>query len=178
MELDELVKIRRSTRKYQEGVYVSNDEIKTIFKCVLEAPSWKNVEASRYYVCNSEEANDNIRRCLPEFNINNTKNVNCFIICGYKTSESGFNKDGSQTNELGDTWGAYDLGLQGQLLVLKAQELGYDSLIMGIRDSQMIKVLFNIPEDIIIMSVISLGKREGEPLILKRKEVEDIIKIY
>ena len=57
-----------------------------------------------------------------------------------------------------DYWGAYDLGLQNSYLILKAKELGYDTLIMGLRDEEKLRAYFNIPEDEIMLPVIAIGK--------------------
>ena len=77
----------------------------------------------------------------------------------------------------GDLWGAYDLGLANAYLILKARELGYDTLIMGIRDEKAIREYFDIPEDEILLPVIAIGKGEGEPRANKRKELDEILKI-
>ena len=66
---------------------------------------------------------------------------------------------------------------QNHLLVLKAKEMGYDSLIMGLRDDNMIRKDFAIPDDYIIMPIIALGKAEGPQLNLRRKELDEVIKI-
>ncbi len=77
----------------------------------------------------------------------------------------------------GDYWGAYDLGLNNSYLVLKAKELGYDTLIMGLRDTDALRKVFDIPEDEMILPVIALGKREGSALYKERKNVEEVLTI-
>jgi nitroreductase len=55
--------------------------------------------------------------------------------------------------------------------------MGYDSLIMGLRDAAALRRLLDIPEDEQIMSVIAIGKREKEPGVRPRKELEEVAKI-
>ena len=62
-------------------------------------------------------------------------------------------------------------------LMLAAVEKGLNTLVMGIRDADILRENFNIPEDELITSVIALGYQDIEPTMPKRKDVEDIVKI-
>ena len=59
-------------------------------------------------------------------------------------------------------------------MILKATELGYGTLIMGIRDEAKLRELLDIDEKETIVSVIGLGKGDIDPTMPKRKSVEDI----
>lgn len=74
--------------------------------------------------------------------------------------------------------GYYDCGLHNENLVLKATDLGLDTLIMGIRDAKKLAEILNISESEQIVSVISVGYRAIEPQKPKRKSVEEIAKFY
>ena len=91
-------------------------------------------------------------------------------------NRAGFQRDGSADNELGNGWGCYDLGLQNENLVLKATELGYGTLIMGIRDADEIREFCDVPESETVVAVIAVGVPEEEPGRPKRKETGDIVK--
>ena len=175
MEFNELVKIRRSVRDYKEASVLEED-IKQIIETTLLAPSWKNSETGRYYVALSDETINKVFEALPDFNQHSSKNA-AYIIATYKKGLSGFGQAGQSPDGLADTWGAYDLGLQNAYLCLKASELGYDTLIMGLKDNDKLKEIFNIPDDEVIMPVIAIGKRYSEPKLNKRKEVEEVLKI-
>ena len=174
MEFDELVKIRRSCRSYSEA-RISEDEIKEIITTAQLAPSWKNTQTGRYYVSLSDEAISGVFDALPEYNQRSSKNA-AYIVTTFVTKLSGKATDGSMAEE-GDLWGAYDLGLQNMLLMLKASELGYDTLVMGIRDAQALRKCFAIPEEEQIMSVISNGRKNGELGIRPRKQLDEILRI-
>ena len=75
-------------------------------------------------------------------------------------------------------WGYYDLGLHNENFILKAKELGLDTLIMGIRNSEAIRKELNIPETETIVSVIAVGYGTVVPNKPKRKNTEDILKFY
>lgn len=179
MEFQQLLESRRSIRQYKPGMTISADQVKEIIAAAIEAPTWKNSQTGRYYVAISEDKKNFImNECLPAFNANSCANSVAIIIAAYETKRSGFERDGSPTNELGDKWGVYDLGLANENLILKAREIGYDTLIMGIRDVSKLKDAFEIPESQEIVSIISVGVRENDPERPKRKSPEDITKIF
>ena len=176
MEFAQLVQERRSVRAYKEAE-IRKEDIEEIVKTALFAASWKNTETGRYYVALSEEAKKAVCEALPEFNRNSSKNA-AYIVAAFKKGESGYsNSINDFTDDLRDSWGAYDLGLQSSYLLLKARELGYDTLIMGIRDDRKIREYFNIPEDEAIMPVIAIGKRDGDPQLRPRKDIKDVLMI-
>jgi nitroreductase len=63
-------------------------------------------------------------------------------------------------------------------MILKARAMGFDTLIMGMRDADELRKLFDIPESETIMAVISLGYRAGEPNRPERKPLDDIVKFF
>ena len=53
------------------------------------------------------------------------------LVSTFVHNRAGFQKDGTADNEIGNGWGCYDLGLQNENLILKAEELGYELLLWG-----------------------------------------------
>ena len=80
--------------------------------------------------------------------------------------------------EVRDGWGAYDNGLSNAYFILKARSKGFDTLIMGMRDSDALRTLFNIPENEAIMAVISLGYRSGEPRQPEHRPLEEVVEFF
>ena len=151
-----LVESRRSIRAYKEGTTISPEDLEAMIECAGQAPSWKNSQTGRYYVIRDEQKLAQFRaNTLPEFNRDRSANAAALIVTAFEKDQAGFNPEGKPDNELGNHWGAYDLGLQNQLLILKARELGYDTLIMGIRDADAIRKELNIPDSQEIVSVIA-----------------------
>ena len=177
MEFSILLEERRSIRDYQPNVEISKDDIEKMIYAAQQAPSWKNSETGRYYVAITKEGVAKVRKALPGFNSERTQNAAAYIVTTYKTKISGHDGAGNATDANGDAWGAYDLGLQNENLLLKARELGYDTLIMGLRDVEELKNLFAIPNDEAIMSVIAVGKRTETPDKPQRKNIDEILKI-
>ena len=174
MEFSELVKIRKSCRSYGEE-RVCEDDIKQIILTAQQAPSWKNSQTGRYYAALGDEAIESVLNTLPGYNQKSSKNA-AYIVTTFVEGISGRDSDGTMTKE-GDLWGAYDLGLQNAYLVLKASELGYDTLIMGLRDTDALKKFFDIPEQETVMAVIAIGKKNTELIARPRKELDEILKV-
>lgn len=177
MEFFKLLEERRSIRDYKDCASITREDIEKMIYAAQQAPSWKNSQTGRYYVAFSKEKVEALRdTCLPSFNFERTANVLAFIVSAYKKGISGFKPDGEPTDESGNAWGAYDLGLQNENLLLAARELGYDSLIMGLRNEAKLREMFGISADEILMSVIAIGKRAQTPEKPERKNICDIVK--
>ena len=173
MEFQELISARRSIRKYEAPT--DHDTLAKILRQAQKAPSWKNQQTSRCYVVGTPETLEDFRSAvLPSFNQNSSANA-ALIVTTYVKNVVGFN-DGTPVNEIGNGWGAYDLGLHDAYLILAAKDAGYDTLIMGIRDAGAIRAKLNIPEEEEIMSVIAVGKRGEDPSERPRKNPEDVIR--
>lgn len=177
MELIEAIEKRRSIREFDATKGVSRQELEEMIKAATLAPSWKNWQASRYYVVTSEPLLSQIKNeCLSGNNSKNVENAPALIITTFIKDRVGFERSGEQTNEVGNGWGFYDLGLQNQNLLLKAEELGIDTLVMGLRDANKIREKMNIDENEIIVSVIGVGHRNKDFVMPPRKSVEEVAK--
>lgn len=177
MELEKLMEIRRSVRAYDETKEVTKEQVETMIRAAQLAPSWKNSQPGRYYALLTKDYLEKVRQLgLPDFNQKNSANA-ALIVTTFVKGESGF-MNGTPANEMGDEWGAYDLGLQNAYMILKASELGLDTLIMGIRDSAALRAELNIPENEEIAAVIAVGYRAVEPHFNPRKDLDEILKIF
>ena len=174
MEFKELIQARRSVRAYKEDVVITEETIKELIAEANLAPSWKNSQTARYYVALTPEMKEQVMACLPSFNQNSAKNASALVITSFVRDTSGFTQ-GVADNELGNKWGAYDLGLNNAYFTLAATNAGYDTLIMGLRDAAALRKLFNISKNEQITAVIALGVKAGETKCPRRMEVEDVL---
>ncbi len=178
MELQKVIETRRSVRKYDASRKVTKEQISEIVQAAIQAPSWKNSQTARYHVVLSDELTETmLNDCLPEFNAKNSEGA-ALVVTTFVANRAGFNREGQPDNEVGNGWGFYDLGLHNENFVLKAKEIGLDTLIMGIRDEKKIREVLQIPEAETIVAVIALGYGEQEPEMPKRKKPEDIVTYY
>jgi nitroreductase len=174
---DEIVASRRSVRDYQAGTTITEAEVRNLIATAMEAPSWANTQTTRYYVAISEDKVAAVKEHIGQGNARNTANAPVMIVSTFVKGQSGFGR-GNQVNEIGDGWGAYDNGLSNAYFILKAREQGFDTLIMGMRESDSLREVFGIPETEEVMAVISLGKRASEPRRPDRKPIDDIVRFY
>ena len=179
MEFQALIEKRRTVRKYSPDTNVTKEQIQELVKAAQEAPSWKNTETGRYYCVLSENMKLKLRsECLGYANNDAKAEHAALIVTTFVHDLAGFQKDGTPDNELGNGWGCYDLGLQNENLIIKAEELGLSTLIMGLRDADKIRKMLSIPKEETIVSVIAVGKADEEPSRPKRKELNDILKFF
>ena len=157
---DEVLTSRRSVRSYDATKKISEVEVRP----------------TKYYVAISPEKIAAVQN-LVGANKERIAAAPVLIVSTYERGKSGFFQ-GQATNEIGDGWGAYDNGLSNCYLILQARAMGFDTLIMGMRDSDGLRQLFNIPESETVMAVISLGYRDSEPTRPDRRPLDEIVKFY
>lgn len=173
---DEVLTSRRSIRSYDATKTISEEEVRTLMEAVQEAPSWANQQPSKYYVAMTPEKVAAVKELIGG-NKRNVQDAPVLIISTFERGKSGFFQ-GNPANEVGDGWGAYDNGLSNCYLILQARAMGFDTLIMGMRDADKLRALFNIPESEAVMAVISLGYRKGQPVQPRHKQLDDVVKFY
>ena len=173
---NEVLTSRRSIRNYDASKKISEVEVRELLKATQEAPSWANQQPSKYYVAISEEKLKAVQD-LVGMNKERILNAPVLIVSTFERGKSGFFQ-GEQTNEVGDGWGAYDNGLSNCYLVMTARAMGFDTLIMGMRDAEKLRELFAIPGNETIMAVIALGYRAEEPKQPGHRDLDEIVKFY
>lgn len=174
MELSTAITNRRSIRKYDTTKNVSKEQIEELISSAIYAPSWKNSQTSRYYCAVEPTSIDIIKNALPEFNQKRCNGA-ALIVTTFVHNCSGFTTQGEPENECGNGWGYYDLGLANQNILLKATEMGLGTLVMGIRDSEIIRKSLSIPDEETIVSVIAVGYTDTNPDTPSRKTTDEVI---
>lgn len=173
---NEVLTSRRSIRNYDASKKISEAEVRELLKATQEAPSWANQQPSKYYVAISEEKLKAVQDMVG-MNKERILNAPVLIVSTFERGKSGFFQ-GEQTNEVGDGWGAYDNGLSNCYLVMTARAMGFDTLIMGMRDAEKLRELFAIPGNETIMAVIALGYRAEEPKQPGHRDLDEIVKFF
>lgn len=176
LSFDEVISSRRSIRSYDASRTISEAEVRTLIAAVQQAPSWANQQPSKYYVAISPEKLAAVQNMVGG-NKDRILGAPVLILSTYERGKSGFFR-GQQTNEVGDGWGAYDNGLSNAYLILIARAMGYDTLIMGMRDSDALRKCFQVPAEETIMAVIALGYRAEEPRTPVHRDLDEIVKFF
>ncbi len=174
--LDEIFASRRSIRAYDADKKISEEEIRELLTATQNAPSWANQQPSKYYVALGKEKFDAVLDMVGG-NKPRVANASALVVCTFEKGKSGFFR-GTPANDAGDYWGAYDNGLSNAYFILKAREMGFDTLIMGMREADRLRELFAIPENEMILAVIALGYRAEEPNMPVHRPLDEIVKFY
>ena len=172
MELTKGIFERRSIRKYEDKA-VTEEQVKELLWAASNAPSWKNLQPSRYFVAMGD-ARDAVADMLPEFNKNNVLNAPVLIVSCVKKGTSGFDREGNAVTHLGDGFLHFDNGLAVQNICLKALDMGLGTLIMGLYDEKAIREYFEMDDSLEIVCVMSVGYPADQPAARPRKTVEEI----
>ena len=173
---NDVITSRRSIRSYDATKTISEAEVRTLLTRTQEAPSWANMQPSKYYVAISPEAVTAVQDMVGG-NKERILGAPVLIVSTFEKGKSGFFR-GQQTNDLGDFWGAYDNGLSNAYLVLIARAMGFDTLIMGMRDADAIRSYFSIPGEEMVTAVIALGYRAEEPRTPVHRDLDEIAKFF
>ena len=175
MDFVQLIDERRSVRDYAAAP--TQEDIQKILTMARRAPSWKNMQTSRCYAVTTQDTLERLREAaLPSFNQKSSAGA-ALIVTTFVRDQVGFSQ-GQPANEPGNMWGAYDLGLHDAYLILSARDMGYDTLIMGLRDEKAIRDALGVPENEQIMSVIAVGKAREEAPLRPRKPLEETARFY
>ena len=174
--LDEVFASRRSIRAYEAGKTISEAEVRELLLATQNAPSWANNQPSKYYVAIGQEKREAVLGLIGG-NKERVINAPVFLVSTYERGKSGFFR-GNALDSTGDLWGAYDNGLSNAYLILKARAMGFDTLIMGMRDADALRTLFNIPEDETVLAVIALGYRAEEPKTPVHRPLDEVVKFF
>ena len=175
MTLSEIAGVRRSIRQYDPLKPVTREELLEIVRFAQEAPSWKNKQTSRYHIAVSPQQVAAVRSCLAGSNQQKTEGAGALIVTSFRHTIVGFDRDGNPDNEGGNSWGWYDLGLQNAYLLLKAAELGLDTLVIGIRSAEQLRQTLGIPDSETIGAVIAVGHRVEDAQRPPRKDLAEIV---
>lgn len=170
------IKKRWSPRAFAKDK-VSKEDIYTLLEAARYAPSCFNEQPWRFLVADTEDTLSKMRSILNESNQIWANNAPVLIlICAQKTFAHN-NKD--------NYWNMFDTGTAWGFLSLEAQRLGLITHAMGGFSRKAAAEVFQIPEELDIITVVALGKM-GDPSLLPehlkeeefpktRKKIEDLL---
>ena len=175
MDLMELIKTRRSVRKYK-STPVNDQDIETVLEAARWAPSWTNSQCTRFIVVKDEVtkaeiANQAVVTSNPAHNA--IKEAPVLLVACSILGRSGYMKGEIQTDK-GD-WFMFDAGLAMQNLTLAANSLGLGTVHVGHFDAPAAAKILDTPEGVAVVELMPLGYPDGEIKSSKRKELSEIV---
>ncbi|HJV36070.1 nitroreductase family protein [Geomonas sp.] len=167
MDLFQVVRDRRSIRKYQDRP-VEWEKIEQLLDAARLAPSWKNMQCWRFLVLNGGEGRQALLDAFPEDNPGKKAIASApvvIVVCA-DPSESGV--------ENGIEYYVADTAIAFEHLCLAAHALGLGSCWMGWYDERAVREGLGIPEGMRVVGITPLGYPDQEPKPRPRKQLSEI----
>ncbi|MFP5116317.1 nitroreductase family protein [Bacillaceae bacterium C204] len=201
--LSEVIKERRSVRKYDSTYKISQEEINDMLKEATQAPSSSNLQPWRFIVIQDQEVKKELRTVANNQEQVETasaviavlgdkemyKNVEKVYRSAYDAGfmdETNMNRLIEGTNktypfaseEVLKNIASFDAGLVSMQLMLIAKNRGYDTVPMGGFDKEKFVKMFNIEDRLFPIVLISVGKAAAPAFNTTRLPLEDVLIDY
>jgi nitroreductase len=164
MELMEVIRNRRSVRKYKSKL-VSEKDIEYVLQAARLAPSWKNDQCWRYIVVTDADLRKKITAGGRWADRAAEAPV---IIVGCADPTKSGDRNGKQYYML-------DMGISMEHLMLAATERGLGTCCIGLGfDEKVVKETLGIPENIRVVALTPLGYADESPALKDRKSLEEM----
>ena len=164
MDLLKLMGDRYTCRRYSNED-VKEEDLNKILEAGRIAPTSHNNQPQRIYVVRSEEAKEKL---MKDFAYN--YKAPCYLVCGYNIDEVWRN----------DLDGDRDVSIVITHMMLMAEELGLGACWIGRITPELVKKNLNIPENVKVVAVLSLGyhREDDRPSKLHtiRRSNEELVK--
>jgi len=171
MELMEIIKGRRSIRKYKSAMPPETD-IAKLLEAARWAPSWANTQCWEIVLVKDAALKQQLAATLPERNPARGafSQAPVIIAACARRQKAGYFK-GSLATDKGD-WLMFDVGLALQNLTLAAHALGLGTVHVGFFDAAKAAEILNVPGDVAIVELLPLGYPDEQPAPTARKAIE------
>jgi nitroreductase len=167
MDLSQVIRDRRSIRKYKETP-VEWEKIEQVLNAARLAPSWKNQQCWRFLVLTDPTRRASLLAAFTDENPGKKAIAMApaiVVVCADPV-ESGV--------ENGIEYFIADTAIAFEHLCLAAHELGLGTCWMGMFDEGVVKAALDIPAEIRIVGITPLGYPDQEPRPRPRKELGEI----
>ena len=177
MEAIEMIKGRRSVRKYKDEV-VDRALMEEIIEITRHAPSWTNSQTPRFTLVDNPEiisqfAADGVKGFI--YNMDTLKTAKGVAVLSFVEGKSGrTEKYGIETSDNPGRWEFFDAGIACQTFCLAAHAKGIGTCIFGVVDEAKVTELIQLPEGETVAALIVYGYANEEPKMPRRKDVEDL----
>ena len=180
MEAIEMIKGRRSIRKYKDEV-VDRGLMEEIIEITRYAPSWTNSQTPRFTLVDnptviSQFAAEGVKGFV--YNMDTLKNAKGVAVLSFVEGKSGRLEKYDLVSENPGKWEAFDAGIACQTFCLAAHAKGIGTCIFGVVDEVKVAELIDIPSSETVAALIVYGYPEGEVAPPRRKEVAEILRWF
>lgn len=180
MEAIEMIRERRSVRKFKEGA-VDRETMKEIIELARWAPSWANTQIARYTLVDNPEV---IRQLATNgvkgfsYNMKTLEHAPGVCVLSHVKGKSGRLDPDKFDMEFAnpEAWESFDAGIACQTFCLAAHAKGVGTTIFGVIDQTRIAQAVNLPEDETVSALIVYGWPDETPKAPPRMEADEILR--
>ena len=155
MEVNELIKKRRSIRRYVEGASVSDEEVRLVLEAAMMAPSACNSRPWSFTVVRNREVLDKIAEAHPHAKMMKMASVAILVTA-----------DPSLQSGISEGFYPQDCAAAVQNILLQAADMDLGTCWCGVypkeKATKSMKEIFELEEGIVPFAVIALGKPDQE----------------
>lgn len=181
MDVIEVIKERRSVRKFKEGA-VDRETMKEIVDIARWAPSWANFQVARYTLVDDAEtinklSTDGVKGFV--YNVKTLEEAQGVAVLSFVKGKSGKldPEKGEYATEKANVWEVFDSGIACQTFCLAAHAKGVGTCILGIIDDESVSKIVGLPGDETVAALIVYGFEEGEHIKpTPRKDIAEILR--
>lgn len=167
MDCIEALKTRRSIRKFKPDMIPEADLFEILDTGHL-APTAGNYQPWEFIVVKRREKIDELQKAAFGQELLATAPV-VVVVCADPVKSEAYGKMGMEYFCLLDCANATNN------ILLAAHAMGYGGCWMGGFSEKEVRKVLNIPDNIRVVSLIPLGKRDGEPWIAPKRSLSDIL---
>ncbi|MDF7826363.1 nitroreductase family protein [Pontiellaceae bacterium B12227] len=180
MEAIEMIKERRSVRKFKDGA-VDRETMTDIIDVARWAPSWANTQIARYTLVDSPDV---IKQLATEgvkgfsYNMKTLENATGVCVLSHVKGKSGRLDPEKFDMEFAnpEVWESFDAGIACQTFCLAAHAKGVGTTIFGVIDKDTIPKLLNLPEEETVSALIVYGRPDETPNPTPRMDTNEILR--
>lgn len=176
MQAIEMIKGRRSIRKYKDQI-VTREDINNIMEATRFTQSWGNTQVARFTFVQNEEiikklAHDGVKGFI--YNVGTLKTAKNVMVLSFVQGKSGKLEPDSYATNKENEWEIFDAGIACQTFALAAHANGVGTCVMGIIDDKAIAEIIGLPSDQTVAALVTFGYPDEEVLDTKRLSVEEL----
>ena len=164
MDVSKAIEVRRSIRKYKDTV-VEDDKLNKILESARISPSAANRQEWKFVVVKDKDTRIKlVDPCMGQKFVGEAP----VLIAACSTESERIMPCGQYAYTV-------DLSIALSFMILQATELGLGTCWLGAYNEKMVKNILDIPEDIRVVGMITLGYPDEKPGPRPRKTIKEVV---
>lgn len=169
MELFEVIKKRRSVRRFEKNKEVSRELIEKLLAAAVEAPTAGNLQVWHFWVVLNSDLKEKLARAAYFQQFVAEAPVVIVVAADLNQASKGYGERGKNVYALQDTAAAVEN------ILLAACDLGLGSCWVGAFDESAVSQILGLPSNIRPLAILPIGYPVGEGRKPPRKPLNEVV---